>query len=30
MLKQQAEFLQGQLDAIQKRLDELAEEPAKD
>jgi hypothetical protein len=30
MLKQQAEALQGQLDAIQKRLDELAAEPAKE
>jgi hypothetical protein len=30
MLKQQSEFLQSQLDAIQKRLDELAAEPAEE
>jgi hypothetical protein len=30
MLKQQAEFLQGQLDAIHKRLEELAKAPAAD
>lgn len=29
-LKRQAEFLQGQLDAIQKRLDELASQTAED